>query len=58
MNNLFTAALLAVSLVTSAAVPASAERTLRLSLQVAVNHPVGKNIVFFKDELERFPAAP
>ena len=53
MNKLFTAALLAVSLVTSAAVPASAERTLRLSLQVAVNHPVGKNIVFFKDELEK-----
>lgn len=32
---------------------AMAERTLRLSLQVATNHPVGQNIVYFKDEVER-----
>lgn len=53
MNKIFTAAVLAVGLVASAAAPASAERTLRLSLQVAVNHPIGKNILFFKDELEK-----
>ncbi|WP_420392336.1 TRAP transporter substrate-binding protein DctP [Acuticoccus sp.] len=32
--------------------PALAERTLRLSLQVATNHPVGQNILYFKEEVE------
>lgn len=34
------------------AAPASAERTLRLSLQVATNHPVGQNILYFKEQVE------
>lgn len=29
-----------------------AERTLRLTLQVPSNHPVGQNILFFKDKVE------
>ncbi|MER0236879.1 TRAP transporter substrate-binding protein DctP [Fulvimarina sp. MAC8] len=29
-----------------------AERTLRLTLQVPTNHPVGQNIVFFKEKVE------
>ena len=32
---------------------ALAERTLRVSLQVSVKHPVGANIAFFKQEVER-----
>lgn len=32
--------------------PALAERTLRLSLQVPTNHPVGQNIEFFKEKIE------
>lgn len=32
---------------------ALADRTLRLSLQVSAKHPVGANIVFFKDEVEK-----
>lgn len=53
MKKLITAAALAVGLAAFVATPAFAERTLRLSLQVAVNHPIGKNILFFKDELEK-----
>ena len=30
-----------------------AERTVRLTLQVPTNHPVGQNIVFFKETLEK-----
>ncbi len=52
MKKLFAAAAVALGICTTLAVPAHAERTLRLSLQVATNHPVGQNIVFFKDQVE------
>jgi|UniRef100_UPI0040484ABB TRAP-type C4-dicarboxylate transport system substrate-binding protein len=32
---------------------ALADRTLRLSLQVSVKHPIGANIVFFKQQVEK-----
>lgn len=56
MKKLLVSAALAAGMVSAAASPAFAERTLRLSLQVAVNHPVGANIVHFKDELEKISA--
>ena len=43
---------MAVALSLAMAAPAAAERSLRLSLQVATNHPVGENIVFFADRLK------
>lgn len=52
MNKFLISGALAMALSTLAVLPASAERTLRLSLQVATNHPVGANIVYFKDQLE------
>lgn len=45
------ATLLSASLLVSA--EALAERTLRLSLQVSSKHPVGQNIVYFKDQVEK-----
>jgi len=45
-------AALAMSAIVTAATPAWAERTLRLSLQVATNHPVGQNILYFKERVE------
>jgi len=52
MKNYLVSTALSLALVSMTAVSASAERTLRLSLQVATNHPVGENIVYFKDQLE------
>lgn len=52
MKRMIASAALALGMVAVAASPAMAERTLRLSLQVATNHPVGENIVFFKDKVE------
>ena len=40
------------ALVAATAGAAQAERTLRLTLQVPSNHPVGQNILFFKDTVE------
>ncbi len=45
-------ACLAVGAALVAAQPASAERTLRLSLQVASSHALGQNILYFKDLVE------
>ncbi len=52
MKHFLASTALAAALVSMTAMSASAERTLRLSLQVATNHPVGENIVYFKDQLE------
>ncbi|MGQ3485903.1 TRAP transporter substrate-binding protein [Roseovarius pacificus] len=52
MKNYLVSTALSLALVSMSAVSASAERTLRLSLQVATNHPVGENIVYFADQLE------
>ncbi len=52
MKNFLFSTAMAAALVSMTAMSASAERTLRLSLQVATNHPVGANIVYFKDQLE------
>lgn len=52
MGKLFASTVMALGMMSALALPAAAERTLRLSLQVAVNHPVGENIVYFKDQLE------
>lgn len=49
-----TAAVVATTaLMTVFALPAQAERTLRVSLQVATSHPVGANVVYFKEEVEK-----
>lgn len=52
MKKLVAAATMALGVAVAAAAPAHAERTLRLSLQVATNHPVGQNILYFKDKVE------
>ncbi|MBB4305678.1 C4-dicarboxylate-binding protein DctP [Rhodobium orientis] len=46
------AALAALAIVAATAGGAHAERTLRLTVQVPTNHPVGQNILFFKDKVE------
>lgn len=51
MNKVITGLLAALTI--TAASTASADRTLRLTVQVATNHPIGANTVLFKDELER-----
>ena len=48
-----TMALLALLVVIA---PAQAARTLRLTLQVATNHPVGANVLYFKQQLEKLSA--
>ncbi|MCP1336764.1 TRAP transporter substrate-binding protein [Futiania mangrovi] len=53
MKKLLASTALALGALVAVTVPALAERTLRLSVQVAVNHPVGANTVTFKDELEK-----
>ena len=45
------AALISTSFLASTEV--MAERTLRLSLQVNTKHPVGANIVYFKEQVEK-----
>lgn len=50
-KTLSVAAMVSAGLMFSA--EALAERTLRLSLQVSAKHPVGANIVYFKDEVEK-----
>lgn len=50
-TTIMAAALTAVAGI-SIAGPALAERTLRLSVQVATNHPIGANTVEFKEKLE------
>ncbi|TCP61855.1 C4-dicarboxylate-binding protein DctP [Rhodovulum bhavnagarense] len=52
MNNVGRGALAALAFFAATTGTAHAERTLRLTLQVPVNHPVGQNIVFFKDQVE------
>jgi C4-dicarboxylate-binding protein DctP len=52
MKKFFAAAAVTLGIFGALAAPAHAERTLRLSLQVATNHPVGQNIVYFKDQVE------
>lgn len=52
MNKLLSSAALVLGLTAAAASPALAERTLRLSLQVATNHPIGQNILYFKEQVE------
>lgn len=51
IKTLSVAAMVSAGLMFSA--QALAERTLRLSLQVSAKHPVGANIVYFKNELEK-----
>ncbi|MCW2306316.1 TRAP transporter substrate-binding protein DctP [Rhodobium gokarnense] len=46
------AALAALAIVAATAGGAHAERTLRLTVQVPTNHPVGQNILFFKEKVE------
>ena len=53
MKNFTRACLLASAAMIGTAGMAMAERTLRLTVQVAVNHPVGANAVYFKEEVER-----
>lgn len=52
MRKVFAATALAVGVAVASVAPAQAERTLRLSLQVAVNHPLGQNIEYFKEVVE------
>ncbi|WP_142846768.1 TRAP transporter substrate-binding protein DctP [Telmatospirillum sp. J64-1] len=53
MKKLIASATMALGLMAVAATPAFAERTLRVSLQVATNHPVGANVVYFKEQVEQ-----
>lgn len=53
MKKFLISAVLAAGVAALTATSALAGQTLRLTLQVGVNHPVGKNIVFFKQELEK-----
>ncbi|NYT35362.1 C4-dicarboxylate ABC transporter substrate-binding protein [Allopusillimonas soli] len=43
----------AAALMLCTALSAQAERTLKVSLQVNTKHPVGANVVFFKDQVEK-----
>jgi C4-dicarboxylate-binding protein DctP len=52
MKKYVAAATMALGIAVAAAAPAHAERTLRLSLQVGTNHPVGQNILHFKEKVE------
>ena len=52
MKTMIMATALAAVAGLAAAQPALAERTLRLSVQVATNHPIGANTVAFKEKLE------
>jgi len=51
-NTLFTGLVLASTALVATAGTAMAERTLRATVQVATNHPIGANVVTFKDALE------
>lgn len=56
MKSMFVKTLSVVALATAGlmvSTQALAERTLRVSLQVPVKHPVGANIAFFKQEVEK-----
>ncbi|MDO6587651.1 TRAP transporter substrate-binding protein DctP [Salipiger sp. 1_MG-2023] len=52
MKTIVTGLLLASTALCATSGAAFAERTLRATVQVAVNHPVGANLVTFKDALE------
>lgn len=43
----------AAAVVASTALPAQAEKTLRLTLQLPIQHPLGENVTAFKAEVER-----
>ncbi|MFG6585365.1 TRAP transporter substrate-binding protein DctP [Sulfitobacter sp. 1A12779] len=51
-STLLTGLLLASTALIATAGTAMAERTLRATVQVATNHPIGANVVTFKDALE------
>lgn len=44
---------LTAALLLAVAPQARAERTLRVTIQVSTKHPVGANVVYFKDELQK-----
>ncbi|MGC3872978.1 TRAP transporter substrate-binding protein DctP [Halomonas sp. GXIMD04776] len=52
LTSLTTATALTVALGMTAS-PALAERTLRLSSQIPENHPIGENLSFFKERVEK-----
>lgn len=53
MKKLFLTSAMAVSLAIASYSDAMAERTLRLTMQIATNHELGQNILFFKNKLEK-----
>lgn len=53
MKALVMGALLASSALVATSGTALAERTLRCTVQVPVNHPIGANVITFKEELEK-----
>lgn len=53
MKKLIVMTAVALALAGLAVSPAVAERTLRLTLQVPSNHPVGQNILYFKEQVEK-----
>ena len=52
MKAFVTGLLLASTAIVATTSAAMAERTLRATVQVAVNHPIGANVVTFKEKLE------
>ena len=52
MKAFVTDLLLASTAIVATTSAAMAERTLRATVQVAVNHPIGANVVTFKEKLE------
>ncbi len=47
------AAVAAATVAAAMAQPASAEKTLRYTLQLPIQHPIGENVTLFKQEVER-----
>ena len=44
---------LATTALLAAALPAQAARTIKVSMQLGTNHPLGENVVYFKDQVEK-----
>ena len=53
MKRLLLTSAMALSLVAASYSDAMAERTLRLTMQIATNHELGQNVLLFKEKLEK-----
>ncbi|MBU0725208.1 MAG: TRAP transporter substrate-binding protein DctP [Alphaproteobacteria bacterium] len=53
MKRLLLTSAMAVTLAIGSYSQAMAERTLRITLQIATNHELGQNVLFFKEQMEK-----